>query len=275
MSRIFGKFHRPPQPEENGSSGKGRRHHAEEKDVTRHLLTLTLALAVCGSALAGTYGVVKRSDSVSLDGAVEETVWANVPAISGAFQYPWENAEPPSTTFKAFHDDSNFYFSFVCADPQVLAKTDFAGERVTVDVEDRVELFFSPSPIDKAVDYALPTYYAVEVDALGRVHDYSMVFYRAAMDSAWNMPGLKTAGKRTAGGYSVEGVVPIASLRELNLLGGKDGNVILTGAFRAEFSGDTEKPDAIEQRWISWIDPETDVPDFHVESAFGKFVLLP
>lgn len=243
--------------------------------MTRILLSIMLAAVVSGTVCAGTYGVVKRGGGVTLDGAVDEAVWKDVPAIGGAFLYPWENVEPPATTFKAFHDGDTFYFSFVCKDKQVLVREDWAGERATVDVEDRVELFFAPSPVDKAVDYKLPVYYNVEVDAKGRVHDYSMVFYRAEMNSDWNMPGLKAAGKRTADGYSVEGRIPLSSFRELGLLTGANGNVIITGAFRAEFSGDVGKPDAIEQRWISWIDPETAVPDFHVESAFGRFVLLP
>lgn len=243
--------------------------------MKRLLLSALLVAVASGTVWAGTYGVVKRAGAVTLDGAVDETVWKDVPSISGAFLFPWENAEAPATTFKAFHDGENFYFSFVCKDEQVLVRQDWAGERVTVDVEDRVELFFAPSPIDKAVDYKLPVYYAVEVDAMGRVHDYSMVFYRAEMDSDWNMPGLKSAGARVDGGYSVEAVIPLASFRDLGLLGGEHGNVILTGVFRAEFSGDVAKPDAIQQRWISWIDPATAVPDFHVESAFGRFVLLP
>jgi hypothetical protein len=26
-------------------------------------------------------------------------------------------------------------------------------------------------------------------------------------------------------------------------------------------------------RWISWVDPKTANPDFHVASSFGKFIL--
>lgn len=235
---------------------------------------LAAALLLAGTATAATYNVVKRDASgVTLDGSTNEAVWKDVPALNGEFQYPWEKEEAPSTVFKAFHDGENFYFAFVCKDKQVLVKKDFGDERATVDVEDRVELFFAPSAADQPVDYKLPTYYAVEVDALGRVHDYSIVYYRADMDSAWKMPGLKATGTLLPDGYSVECSIPLASLRQLGLL--KADGTMLTGAYRAEFSGDVDKPDSIEMRWISWVDPKTPVPDFHVAASFGTFVFLP
>ncbi len=243
--------------------------------MVRSVLVMFLLLAGPVWA-AGTYTVVKRGAAATVDGQVDEAVWADVPAIAGGFHYPWEREEAPKTVFKAFHDGTNFYFSFICADAQVLVKSDFsAGERATVDVEDRVELFFAPAPIDVAVDYDLPTYYNVEVDPAGRVHDYSMVFYRGVMDSDWNLPGLKTAGCHNDLGYTVEGMIPLASLRDLELFSGDKADTILTGVFRAEFSGSVDAPDKIVQRWISWIDPEVPVPDYHVAEAFGKFVFMP
>ncbi|MDR1909368.1 MAG: hypothetical protein LBQ35_05585, partial [Spirochaetaceae bacterium] len=214
-----------------------------------------------------------------LDGAPDEAVWLGAAALD-AFAYPWETLPAPATVFRAFHDGRYFYFSFAVTDPQVLVKESFGEERATVDVEDRVELFFAPAPIDRPdtyfsadAAYALPVYYALEVDALGRVHDYSMVFYRSAMDSHWAFPGLETAGKRTENGYSVEGRIPLASFRSLGLLG--PDNTIIAGAFRAEFSGDVNVPAGITQRWISWVNPRTAAADFHVESAFGLFRLAP
>ena len=242
--------------------------------MTRNVLLFVLLLS--GSVWAANYNVVKRDAAgLSLDGAVNEAVWDGVPSLNGSFQYPWENVEAPATVFKAFHDGTNFYFSFVCADSQVLVKKAFAGERATVDVEDRVELFFAPGPINQPLAGTLPTYYNVEVDAAGRIHDYSMVFYRAAMDSDWNMPGLKSAGKQTPAGYSVEVSIPLASFRSLNLLTGAKADTLIAGAFRAEFSGSVDDPDNIQMRWISWVDPATAEPDFHVASAFGTFTLLP
>lgn len=234
-------------------------------------LVALLLCAVSGLALAGSnYDVVKRSGAeVFMDGIANDLVWNDVPAINGEFLYPWEAVEAPRTVFKAFHDGTTFYFSFVCVDPEVLLEKEFKGERATVDPEDRVELFFAPAPIDQPMDYKLPTYYAVEVDADGRVHDYSMVYYRN-LDSSWNMPGLKTVGRLMTDGYSVEGFIPLDSLRELGLLK-KDGTM-RTGVYRAEFF--RKAGGGIDEHWISWVDPKTPVPDYHVDSSFGVFRFL-
>ena len=48
------------------------------------------------------YDVVKRDGALSLDGKVDEAVWADVPAISGAFHFPWMTQEAPRTVFKGF-----------------------------------------------------------------------------------------------------------------------------------------------------------------------------
>ncbi|MDR1506926.1 MAG: carbohydrate-binding family 9-like protein [Treponema sp.] len=216
---------------------------------------------------------------IVLDGTPDEAVWNSAAALKD-FSYPWETTAAPATVFKAFHDDANFYFAFTVTDSQVLAVERFGDERATVDIEDRVEIFFAPAPIDKPdtyfkddAGYALPVYYAIEVDALGRVHDYSMVFYRAQMDSNWALPGLETAGKLTDTGYTVEGKIPLASLRTLGLI--QAGGAIRAGVFRAEFSGSVADSANIIQRWISWADPVTTAPDFHVETAFGIIRLTP
>lgn len=220
------------------------------------------------SAMAN-YDVVKRGNpGINIDGVVNEATWESIPAISGTFSYPWEKVEAPKTVFKAFHDGTTFYFSFVCVDPEVVVEKEAKGERATVDPEDRVELFFAPAPIDYPEEYKLPTYYAVEVDPVGRVHDYSMVYYRN-IDSDWNMPGFKSAGKLTPDGYAVEGSIPLATLRELDLL--KEDGFMQTGVYRAEFY---RKGNDIDMHWISWIDPQTPVPDYHVNDSFGLFTFL-
>ena len=70
-------------------------------------------------------------------------------------------------------------------------------------------------------------------------------------------------------GYLVEGSIPLKTLGSLNLIQPGEDKRILTGLFRGEFShgaGDT-----IEQRWISWVTPKSEKPDFHIPSAFGHF----
>jgi hypothetical protein len=68
----------------------------------------------------------------------------------------------------------------------------------------------------------------------------------------------------------VEGRLPLSTLRQLGVL--KPDGSMRTGVFRAEFS---KKADQLDMHWISWVDPQTPFPDFHVNSVFGMFRLLP
>ncbi len=209
------------------------------------------------------YEVAYHDMMPTIDGNVDAE-WDDIEATSDELAFPWDEKEAPATEFKGFVDDENFYFSFVVEDPEVVVEEEWNGEK-TVDNEDRVEIFFAPGNVEKPVDYELPTYYAIEVDPNGRVHDYSAIYYRH-LDSTFTMEGLETAGEITDTGYSVEGSIPLATLENLGLM--NDG-MMSAGVFRAEFSKDDEGE--LIQEWISWVDPKTDIPDFHVNSAFGVF----
>ena len=62
----------------------------------------------------------------------------------------------------------------------------------------------------------------------------------------------------------------MASLQDLNLI---HDNVMRAGVYRAEFSLPAEDGELV-QEWISWIDPKTEAPDYHVDSSFGEFRFL-
>lgn len=214
------------------------------------------------------YNVAYRNKSINLDGKLEDDVWSTLGEISGSFHYPWENKEAPMTQFKAYHDNTNFYFSFKVYDKDVVKDENFKDDESTVDMEDRVELFFAPTTIDKPVNYKLVPYYATEVDPLGRAHDYKIDYYRK-FDSMFNFEGAKNAAYIDQDGYTVEGLIPLKTLKSLNLINNE--NIMRTGVFRAEFS---KVKNEILMQWISWVNPKTVVPDFHVDSAFGEFKFL-
>ena len=81
-------------------------------------------------------------------------------------------------------------------------------------MEDRVELFFAGSYIDKPGPDGMEKYYGLEIDPKGRVHDYSIEYYRK-FDGKWNMEGLETKATVTDDGYIVEGKIPMKSLQDL------------------------------------------------------------
>ncbi|MEM9016918.1 MAG: sugar-binding protein, partial [Verrucomicrobiota bacterium] len=125
---------------------------------------------------------------------------------------------------------------------------------------DRVELFF-------ATDETLAgPYYGAEMDPAGRVFDYRAKFYRE-IDGGWSFSTLEFGGDISEGGYRVDGRIQIEELKDLNLL---RENRIVAGVYRAEFSRGSN---GIQEDWISWVDPETEQPDFHVPQSFGVFHL--
>src|SRR5690606_31780706 len=101
--------------------------------------------------------------------------------------------------------------------------------------------------------------------------DSKGVFYRKT-DREWDWPeghiAVKTSIDKT--GYWLEGAISLESLRQLGLY--HDDGILKAGLFRGEYlPGQDEKP---EIRWISWIHPDSEKPDFHIPSAFGELHLL-
>lgn len=200
---------------------------------------------------------------IRLDGVLDEPAWRTTEPET-RFAFPWDRRPLPHTEFRALFDAEALYFAFSVDDDDVVLAEPFGGKADVVR-EDRVELFF-------AVDENLAEYYCLEIDPLGRVLDYRARHYRE-FDFSWSFPGLEVAGVQTAGGYDVEGRIPLASLASLGFPSPASGRPINLGIYRAEFRHGNG-PDPIEG-WISWIDPETQEPDFHVPESFGRLTMVP
>jgi hypothetical protein len=176
------------------------------------------------------------------------------------FIMPWSNRESPITSFRAVWNDDWLGFQFQVVDEDIVL---FEGEDGDDSVlgSDRVELFF-------ATDHELKGYYyGIEMDPRGWVFDFRARYYREINDR-WNFPSLKISAIHGDGDYSVEGRVSLQVLADHNLI--RRGKLII-GVYRAEFSM-TEN--GVQKDWMSWIDPQTERPDFHVPSSFGEFQLV-
>ncbi|MGI9456096.1 MAG: hypothetical protein ACR2NU_06005 [Aeoliella sp.] len=176
------------------------------------------------------------------------------------FSYPWAEETVPLTVFQAHTQDARLHFHFIVEDSEVIVEQEWSGES-TLDREDRVEVFF-------AKDEALTDYWCIEIDPLGRVHDYHARHYRE-FDADWNCPGLQVTAKRSAKGYEVTGSLATQTLSSLLGQPVKRGTFIRIGLFRADFFGPlgaTRGESATN--WISWVRPTSAQPDFHIPSAF-------
>ena len=190
--------------------------------------------------------------TVLVDGSLDDAEWRDAAEETG-FSFPWQTRTAPETAFWALHDETRLFFAFRVVDADIV--TGDGSDELAVARGDRVELFF-------ATDSSLSDYVCFEIDPSGRVLDYRATYYRE-FDYEWDYPEMVVVAAPTETGYIVEGSLPLAAL--------PDGERILTGVFRAEFSHrDGESP---REEWISWVRAESEEPDFHIPSAFGWFEL--
>ncbi len=214
--------------------------------------------------------------NIVVDGRADEPVWSNA-VVEKGFVFPWKQAQAPATEFRALCDEANFYFTFRVRDDDIVALERLRDEQEAV-FEDRVEMYFG-------LDDEMKDYFCLEVDSKGRCFDYRGSYYRQ-MEPSWKCEGLETAATALPHGYQVEGRIPIKTFVALGFPALRPGVKIRCGLYRAEFSHDrsgraVEQPPSIHnlglrmegpppiEEWLSWVDPKTKEPDFHVPSSMG------
>lgn len=183
------------------------------------------------------------------------------------FSFPWSDKPAPKTQCRLHTTDKSLHFIFTVEDRDIVLSRAWSGE-TTVNGEDRVEIFFA-----KADDATLKNYWCLEIDPLGRVHDYHARNYRQ-FDSTWNCSGLLTTARRMANGYEVCGSIPLATLSQLLDEPVGRGSKLRLGLFRAEFYGSQKATHGESaDNWISWARPTSPKPDFHIPGAFRTWIV--
>ena len=224
-------------------------------------ITTILCLMACEPKSTSQYEVNKiPAGTLEITGRGDSPAWESA-AVLTDFIYPWREDSPPPTAFRALWDGEYFYFLYRATDPLIITPQGSEPEKDVLG-SDRVEIFF------KANDKMDP-YYTLELDALGRIFDAECRFYRQ-VDPAWAWPEgqLQLHASQDEKGYTVEGAISIGSLKQLGML---QGNRLLAGLYRGEY---LPKADGTtETRWISWIRPDSEKPDFHIPSSFGALIL--
>ncbi len=184
------------------------------------------------------------------------------------FAFPWRDEPCPATSFRAWQCSSalhgTLHFEFEALDRDIVLDQSADADQAVLD-SDRVELFFATS-----ADLSTP-YYGFEIDPRGRVYDYSARYHRQ-FDPTWTFDGLTiTTAEINDEWYRICGLFSLPTLAGLGCI--QPDNSLIVGVYRAEFS---HLPDGTLQRdWISWLDPQTPTPDFHVPASFGRFQLQP
>ena len=210
---------------------------------------------------------------LGLTGYGDDPAWS-LANVERNFVFPWKtNVAAPLTEFHALCDDVFLYFCFRVEDADIVV-LETLRNKLDILAEDRVELFFSR-------DCQMDDYYQLEIDSRGRVYDCHSSYYRQ-QDREWHWPGLETKAAMLANGYVVEGRMPLASFETLAFPPLRPGVKILCGLYRAEFSHDRRSPSPANRQtgvppledWMSWIDPKTPTPDFHIPSSLGWLEII-
>ncbi|GHT12205.1 hypothetical protein FACS1894170_06730 [Planctomycetales bacterium] len=195
-----------------------------------------------------------KDSRMSLDAADTESDWQRAERF--AFTNPWNREVNPQTVLLLLKDSDNLYFFFDVKDDEIVLDAAYSKERDNEN-EDRVELFFSK-------DKEMKEYYCLEIDPKGRCLSYRGHYYRD-LQFDWEPPnGFSVVGKIVPSGYKVEGAIPLQFISDFV----QEDGTLFFGTYRAEFS--KSKDGTLVMNWLTWIDPKTKSPDFHVPSSLGK-----
>lgn len=235
--------------------------------ATLILSILMAALSACTPETGDTYqGPVYRVHATStapvLDGTGADPAWQHAELLTD-FRFPWEDRPAPLTQFRALWDDDFVYFQFDVEDPDLVIHEDTTRDKSVLG-SDRVELFISTND-------TLNPYYSLEMDPRAWVFS-SIGRYPRNIDPSWSWPGLETFASLTDAGYVLEGRIPMQSFADLGLWQDEAKRKLIVAVLRGEFD---HLPDGgIKHGWISWIQPDSPKPDFHIPSAFGRWELV-
>ncbi len=201
-----------------------------------------------------------KKNQLIITGKGNDPLWDKAIVLTD-FCSPWNSSKQAEIEFRALWDTENLFFNFKVFDTQIhLNKKDDSVE--SIGSSDRVELFFRP-------DSSLNPYYCLEIDTSARVMDF-MAYPDKNFDFEWNWPSndFKVKSSVNDDFFVVEGAISIRSLNHFQLI---KNNIIETGLFRAKY---TQKENHLfEPTWLSWVNPLTEKPNFHIASSFGNFIL--
>ncbi|WP_299664587.1 carbohydrate-binding family 9-like protein [uncultured Polaribacter sp.] len=201
-----------------------------------------------------------NNKNVQITGDDKNIIWKTANSLTN-FSCPWNNRPINKTEFKAIHNSENIFFQFKVDDPQTYIHSS-ANKNESINNSDRVELFFRS-------DASLNPYYCLEIDPTSRIMDFKAQPNKK-FDFNWNWAQNQIAVKSSIhqDHYIVEIVISLQSLRDLNVL--KD-NSIETGIYRAKYNKTKDK--SYQPTWITWINPNTETPNFHTPTSFGLLEL--
>ncbi|WP_413997891.1 sugar-binding protein [Flavobacterium sp. W1B] len=200
-------------------------------------------------------------EQLNINGKGDSVLWKDAVVLSN-FISPWDTETPSKIEFKALWDEKFLFFCFTVYDTQIhIDKKD--NSKYSIGNSDRVELFFRP-------DNTLNPYYCLEIDTEARIMDF-IAYPNKKFNYDWNWPknDITVKSSKNGNSFTVEGAISIASLKKLHLI---KENRIETGIYRAKYNA--TGANNFEPTWITWVNPNTETPNFHIASSFGVLRLM-
>ncbi len=202
-----------------------------------------------------------QTDQLIINGLGDNPLWQKAEILAD-FIYPWNEGSPPAMSFQGLHDQDYLYGLYKVIDPKKILIFQNTNHKKEVLASDRVEIFFRKN--DK-----MDPYYGLEMDPLTRIYDYR-ARYQRKFRQEWSWPEGEVTVKATINdtGYILEFAISKKSLRTFDLI---KNNKIEAGLYRGECV--QLEGDKAEFKWISWVKPDSETPNFHIASSFGVLEL--
>lgn len=206
------------------------------------------------------YSVIALNENFEINGKGDHKFWDNAKVLTD-FSSPWDAKFIDPMVFKALWSKDYLYCLFSVKDSNVYVNMN-DNTINSINVSDRVELFFKANE-------ELNPYYCLEIDPSPRIMDFMARPNRQFnFDWKWPINDIEVKSNIKNSYFSVEIKLSINSLLALGLL--KNGK-IETGIYRAKY--DLKNHTEWQPTWITWVNPNTKKPDFHIASSFGLLIL--
>ncbi|MBJ7882050.1 sugar-binding protein [Gelidibacter salicanalis] len=209
-----------------------------------------------------TYKVNKvDGNHIKINGRGDHPLWEKAIVLND-FLSPWHFESVGDIEFRALHDGDSLFVSYKVNDTHLhIDSTDDSKE--SVNNSDRIELFLRS-------DRHLNPYYCLEIDPLSRIQDF-IARPNKEFDFSWDWPKKDIAIQSYIAPtyFCVEVALSMASLKKFELI--QTDGTMEAGIYRAKYN--QQQNGQFEPTWITWVDPQTSSPDFHIASSFGKLKL--
>jgi hypothetical protein len=189
------------------------------------------------------------------------SIWESANLLNN-FSSPWDNKPIKKIEFKALHNCEEVFFQFKVFDKNVHIHPS-KNKNDSINNSDRVELFFRNND-------SLNPYYCLEIDPTARIMDFkAQPNKKFDFDWNWSDNHIKVVSHISENNFTVDITISIESLKNLSLL---KENRLETGIYRAKYDK-VEDTNKYQPTWITWVNPNTDEPNFHIKSSFGVLEL--